>query len=357
MIDRARAVALATALLLLAPSFPASAADQDFPLAETSPATGDTTLIPTPGYLQTIEDPFYGGLMTLVTGTPGEPIPGVPGRTWETRNQPGYPSYQSWNADGSILYLLFGGVFIDGHTLRPLPYPRPPGGTLPQWSPADPYVQIAASADWVREYDVRTGTVLSEVRLVGYTGAGTQIRTSPSNDGRLIGVKARRVDTSEWVCLGVDLESGRIVREISFDDWNFSLGGLEEDKARRCGVSPSGRYLFLNGHANGAYNDQGHFFDIATGDLVHKQRYNGGDRSFGGSECPGDHGDLGLDANGDDVFVGICHWTTVTQEWALAFKNVTVALRIRDGAVWAVGPGSSHTSCRNTARPGCRAAR
>src|SRR5690606_18741613 len=112
-------------------------------------------------------------------------------------------------------------------------------------------------------------------------------------------VKAWREADSVPVCIGVDLSTGKTGPVISFDRYGFERGGYSENKGRRCSVTASGRYIVLSGHANGSYNDQAHVFDW-SGALVYRQRSNAG------VECPGGHGDMGLDEHGDDVFVGIC---------------------------------------------------
>jgi len=288
-------------------------------------------------------DPFYGALVTRVTDFGSGPI-GDTGRTWDdrVRYRHKYSSVQAWNADGSVLFLEMGALFVDGSTYQPLNLKGPSG--LSHWSTTDPDIMLATQGSSIVFWNVWTGSVERTVPLTGYDTLSFQPRTSPSNDGSRVGVKARRQNNGEWVCLGVDLDAGQIGPVVSFDQWNFSLGSFAEPKARRCGVTPSGRYLFLNGYANGSYNDQAHFFDWNTGALVHKQRDNQG------IECPGGHGDLGVDSSGRDVFVGVCKGGG--EPWSDSLRGQTVELRIADGNIRAVGPSFSHTTCRNTARPG-----
>jgi hypothetical protein len=298
----------------------------------------------TPEYLQTIRDPHYGGKITLVTGAPGTPMPGLPGMKWPSMTRHQYSSHQPWNADGSLLYLARGQIFLDGNTYKPLQLPDVPRGFW-NWSPTEPDIMIIPRADGVGNWDVRVGKWVNVIRIPGYSRFSSQTRDNPSYDGTRFAVKALRDSDGAPVCIGIDLETSTIGPIIGFDPYGFSLGKFREGKARRCSVTASGRYIVLNGHANGSYNDQAHFFDWTTGALVYEQRDNAG------VECPGGHGDMGLDEHGDDVFVGICKRGGET--WNRGLGGRTVALRIPDGAIWALGEGSaSHTSCRNSKRPG-----
>ena len=297
-----------------------------------------------PGYLDTVLDPYNGAYLTRVTDFGSGPIGGT-GRSWDDSElfRHHYSSAQAWNADGSILFLDKGTVFVDGSTYEPLDYKKPSGMT--HWSTTDPDIMIATQGSNVVLWNVRAGSAERTIPLPGYDTLSFQVRMSPSNDGSRVGVKARRQNNGEWVCLGVDLDAGQVGQVVSFDQWGFSLGGgYSEYKARKCGVTPSGRYLLLNGYANGSYQDQAHFFDWNSGALVHKQRDNRN------RECPGGHGDLGLDSSGKDVFVGVCK--SGGEAWSDPLHWQTVVLSIEDGNIRAVGPSLSHTSCRNTARPG-----
>lgn len=297
-----------------------------------------------PEYLQAIEDPFYGGRITLVTGRPGTPILGLPDAEWPEMARHQYSSHQPWNADRSLLYLARGQIFLDGETYEPVQLPEVPKGFW-HWSPVEPDVMIIPRADGVGTWDVRKGAWVDVIAIPGYSRFRSQTRDNPSYDGTRFAVKALRDSDTAPVCIGVDLEAGTIGPVIEFDAYGFSPGDYNEGKARRCSVTPSGRYLLLNGHANGSYNDQAHFFDWTTSALVLKQRENNG------IECPGGHGDLGLDDQGDDVFVGVCKGKG--KSWSSELGGRTVALRIPDGEIWALGKGSaSHTSCRNSKRPG-----
>jgi hypothetical protein len=305
---------------------------------------GATAILNAPEYLQTIRDPYYGGKITLVTGSPGSPIPGLPAMKWPSMTRHQYSSHQAWNADGSLLYLARGQIFLDGNTYEPLQLPAVPKGFW-HWSPTEPDIMIIPRADGVGTWNVRRGKWVDVIRIPGYSQFRSQPRDNPSYDGRRFAVKARRDSDAAPFCIGVDLETGTTGPIIGFDAYGFSPGKYSEGKARRCGVTASGRYLVLNGNANGSYNDQAHFFDWSTTALVYKQRGNAG------RECPGGHGDMGLDEHGDDVFVGICKGGG--EPWSSGLSGRTIALRIPDGAIWALGKGSaSHTSCRNSKRPG-----
>ena len=317
--------------------------DTDFAQAQIEALPTVRSLV-VPSYLQPIGDSPYGGKVTLVTGEPDTPILGLPNRNWLERTRHQYSSHQAWNADSSLIYLARGKVFLDGVSYEPVDLPPVPKG-LWQWSPAEPEIMIIPNDEGVGKWHVKKGEWEERITLPDYSDFSFQTRTSPSNDGSRVGLKAIRKSDSANVCIGVDFANKTIGSVISFDDYGFTLGERPEVKARRCSVTPSGRYLFLNGTANNSYNDQGHWFDWQSGELVFRQRENNS------VECPGGHGDMGLDANGDDVFVGKCKGSGKT--WSEPFWRKSVALRVKDGAMSVVGPGlASHTSCRNTARLG-----
>jgi len=100
-------------------------------------------------------------------------------------------------------------------------------------------------------------------------------------------------------------------------------------------------FITVGGLNGGTTNNTYHWFDWETGEFVGRARPNSG-------ECPG-HGDFGVDSNGNDVYVGICKGGA---SWTEPFRGKMTAMRLRDGAMWAFGPGSTYTSCDNTARPG-----
>lgn len=337
-----RTAAVAAAIGLLA----ADALDAEpgcIPMAMTH-VTRAALLPEAPRYLQTVHDPSYGGKITLVTGSPGTPIPGLPGATWPDRARHQYSSHQAWNADRSLLYLARGRIFLDGNTYMPLGLPEVPRGFW-HWSPVESDIMFIPRADGVGLWNVRIGDWQRVLTIPGYSEFRSHSRDNPSYDGRRLAVKALRDSDAAPVCIGVGLETGTIGPIIEFDRYGFSADERGEAKARRCGVTASGRYLVLNGSANGSYNDQAHFFEWSTGSLVYRQRENRG------RECPGGHGDMGLDEHGNDVFVGICKGRG--EPWSSGLAGRTVALRIPDGNIWALGEGSaSHTSCRNSMRPG-----
>ena len=97
-----RCAAVAAAAGVLFAPFPSEAGQGCIPRAmtrsiETAPLQG------APEYLKTFRDPYYGGDITLVTGSPGAPIPGLSGTNWPEMTRHQYSSHQAWNADRSLL--------------------------------------------------------------------------------------------------------------------------------------------------------------------------------------------------------------------------------------------------------------
>jgi hypothetical protein len=206
-------------LVLQAAAAPAPATARDFTEAATERHVGDTTIVPTPRYLETIEDPHYGGLITLVTGTPGDPIPNLAGRTWEGRNQPTYAPHRAWNADGSLLYLNFGSVFIDGKTHEPVNLPRKPGGFF-YWSPAEPEIMFVTTSTGVGKWDVRAGVFVDQISAPQFDSFEfTAYAGGASADGTRVAAKARRKSDGRRYAVGFDFATHAVGPAIDIGQW------------------------------------------------------------------------------------------------------------------------------------------
>jgi len=153
----------------------------------------------------------------------------------------------------------------------------------------------------------------------------------------------KKTDDSYWA-VGVNLNTGNIGPEISFDSWNFSdLIGPTKD--RKANPSSTGKYMVLQGTADGEYQ-RTIAFDWLTGNHVYSSPLTGG------IECPGGHGDFAIDVNGKDVFVGICKGGGTGP--SAIYNGETVIMDFEAGTIspiTGVG-GYSHYSARNTKREG-----
>jgi Tol biopolymer transport system component len=176
-------------------------------------------------------------------------------------------------------------------------------------------------------WDIRTFTKVVAFTANGYSdlefGPG---KGNPSHDGRYIAVRARR-NAKVPVAFVIDLATGTKFSDI---DLSFLPGNNNY-----VSVSPTGRYLFA--YQKTSFGDQGHIF---TRDGIPVQHWLEHHR-------PG-HGDMTVDADGEDVMVGISK--------SDPDKYHVIKRRLRDGKVTDLTPGcrtlAQHVSARNIRRPG-----
>jgi hypothetical protein len=313
-----------------------------------------------PDYLETLLDPIYCVNITRITDNEGGgEVPGESGRRWDDRTAPhrhAYGSLQDWNADGTILSLTTGGLRLDvTDDYRSLDLGWPAG--LFYWSPTEPHQVYDTTDGQVRIWDIVTREVLTLVDLDGYSDLEFNVRSGPSLDGDLVSMRAERSD-GEIVALVVRQATGEILHEVLFS--NYDLGGesdlctgLVESKKRRAFLSPDGQYLLIAGcnHVLDSYYDQIHWFEVGSTAGEHEDGYAGEQDPNENIECPGGHGDFGVDSAGRGRFFGVCKVGpgSVSAE----HEGTTVALDIPSGEVESIlDVGFSHASGRNVDMPG-----
>ncbi len=311
-----------------------------------------------PGYATPWYDPIYHVTITRVTDNDAEgPIPGTSNVHWEDRDiyRPSYGTHQAWNADGTILYLATGSLFLDATdpAFSSLGLTRPAGTW--KWSRTDPHHAIGLAGDAVIVMDVTTGDTVETFPLAGYDDLTIMTRNALSYDGTRMGVKATRLADDEIVALAVDLRSGSVLHEVMFSHYDLGPGGgFSEDKERFQTISPSGDYLVINGYntVEDNNNDQAHWFEIGSSAGVNGDGYVGEQVPNCGVECPGGHGDLGLDSAGNDVFFGVCKGGGCAP-FGDDITGTTIGLRLDDGVLQTlVEPRMSHASGQCSALPG-----
>jgi hypothetical protein len=312
---------------------PAPARGPVCPGLRTGPAAPEGAVRPAlPGYRQEIREPLHGTRIIRVTGEPGAPIPGLPGARWsEARagSRTALWTHQPWSADGSLLYLHFGGLFLDGESYAPLL--RRSRGVV-HWSPVEADILFVVSGNRILAWNVRADRDRELASLPGYSRLALHATASPSDDGRTLGILALRNYDRKKVCLLLDLSTG--ARRTP--DIVFSERGLENRLV--CASSPSGRFAVLTGRrAGGAHGNTRLVHDL-EGKLVTVIEPS--------SESCLAHADLARDAAGEDLLVGTCRFPA-------AGPRQLVAVRLRDGITVPLGvPGGSYASGRATARPG-----
>lgn len=284
-----------------------------------------TPAMPMPGYLQPAIDPAFGTRFTRVTDPGHELMPGVACGTAYCTHR--YSSAQAWNADQSLLAITMGCsgfCFLDGHSYAPAFYR--PGSNECEWHPSDPALMLCVSLSEIYAWAPRTDAKVTLYAPAGYTGMQFgPYKGNPSNDGKILVVRAVNA-AGTLVAFTYD-----IARKIKHSD--IELGKLAGAN-NFCSISASGRFVFcfqdMEDESNEAY--------VFTVNGVLVQHWTENHR-------PG-HGDMTLDANGDDVYVGISK--------SDPDKYHIIKRRLRDGLVTDLvtfGEGQ-HASIRNINRPG-----
>lgn len=297
--------------------------------------------IPAPGYLESYVDPVFGTKVTRITGMPGDPIPGVPGKRWPEVARHGYSKRPAWNADGSLLALEYcDWLMLDGRSYRPLFVPNLPGEC--RWHPLEPNRMVFVNNDSIGVFDVRTGVAEVVERFPEYSG----LRIGPgegnlSADGNRLAVAGKR--DGRLVGFAFDLK-----RVIKHPDIDFCRVGL---KVKSDGVpvymdwtsiSAGGEFVVVNGNMDAPVDngrdgaDRTLVFDL-NGRQVTEMWTEYGRPS---------HYDMTVDDAGDEVAVGVSK--------SPPDQGRVIKRRLRDGKVTVLTPGgyASHTSTRNTKRPG-----
>jgi hypothetical protein len=237
-----------------------------------------------PDYLQTVTDPSFGTPFTRVTDPGQEMLPGVACELAYCTHR--YSSSQAWNADQSLRSIVNGcsGVcFLDGSTYAPLFHRTIPNEC--EWHPLDPALMICVSGD-----EIYTWNPQSDVRTAVYTFDGYQnlqfgpYKGNPSKDGTRLVVRATNQDGT-LVAFAYDMSTLRKYPDIDLTDLSGRNGN--------CTISPSGRYVFC---ANETFDgtDIAYVFTVDGVQLQHWTEHH----------RPG-HGDMTIDTDGSDVYVGI----------------------------------------------------
>jgi hypothetical protein len=281
--------------------------------------------LPEPEYLGQVTDPAFGTLFTRVT---------YPGRMLfdrvscePTHCRHRYSSAQAWNADQSLLLIskgCNGFCFLDGQTYKPAFHRRASGEC--EWHPTDPTQMICVEDQRIYAWAVR-----EDVKTTLYApGDYKKLKFGPSkgnlsNDGSRLVVQAVNGD-GETVSFAYDIGAARKFPDIS-------LARLVGENSF-CSISPSGHYILcvqrLPDGANPAY-----VFAV-DGVLI---------QTWPENHRPG-HGDMALDSDGKDVYVGISK--------ADPDKYHIIKRRLDDGFVTSIAPfgRAQHVSARNIRKPG-----
>lgn len=313
----AGAVVAALALALLSAG---AARAADPPLGPFVPAPP----LPQPSYLEPVRDPAFGASIVRIT-EPGRSMAG--GRCEGAYCTHRYSSAQAWNADQSLLLIANGcggGCFLDGRSYKPL-FRRAMQNEC-EWHPLDPVVMICVTGQAVYVWAPRSNRVEKIIPLDGFHHAEFgPYKGNPSALGDRIVVRARD-GANRLVAFAVDIPTGRLHPPVVLD----GLAGTNN----ACTISASGAYIVC-GQDLPDERETVHVFTAEGEPIQHWAEHH----------RPG-HGDLTIDADGDDVYVGISK--------SEPDRFHVIKRRLKDGAVTDLLPYGqvSHASVRNTQRPG-----
>lgn len=284
-----------------------------------------TPEMPRPDYLQPTRDPSFGTPFIRVTDPSREILPKIACNPGHCRHR--YSSTQAWNADQTLLVIHKGcpGLcFLDGHDYRPL-FQRRPSGTC-EWHPFDPEQMICVSKDkiyrwWVRNGDQATIYAPREYANLEF-GPG---KNNLSWDGNRLVVRAT-TSSGRLIAFPYDIRTATKFPDIRLDR-------LDGDN-HYCTISPSGEYTLCYQEMPDK-TDVAYIFTVDGSQVQHWAEHH----------RPG-HGDMMIDSDGSDVYVGISK--------SDPDKYQIIKRRLSDGVVTVLTPRgpAQHASVRSIKRPG-----
>ena len=266
---------------------------------------------PMPDYLTPVIEPTIGLKATRVTDTDVFGIANV---------RHSYAKTQPWNADGSLIKLAgWPSPILDGETYELINWLTPTGGHH-VWSNTDPNTLYGESGNVVYKVDARTGafTALREFPEYDSLEFGPW-EANISNDDRYMALAGQ--SGNDMVLIVYDLQNDDIVATRRFAgkwgqfDW--------------VSMSQSGEYVVVNW----VYPVGGLFLGAV-------ESYDRNLNLLAELSPQGEHGDIGYDVDGNEVYVQV---------------NPITAYRLDTGEPTVVLSGSpywGHISCRNLNRPG-----
>lgn len=281
--------------------------------------------MPRPGYLEPAVDTAFGTSFVRVTDPGGRMAAGVTcARAYCTHR---YSSAQAWNADQTLLVIAngCGGLcFLDGQTYAPL-FHRARSDEC-EWHPTDAERMICVSGRTVSLWRPRDNTAVEVYTDARYrTLQFGPYKGNPTWDGRRIVLRAAD-ENGALFAFAYDIAARRKFPAIALAD----LPG----KNSMCSISPLGTYVLCTQETAGGI-DQAFVFTV-EGERI---------QSWTEHHRPG-HGDMTVDADGAEVYVGI------SKAWP--DKYHVIKRRLRDGAVTDLAPFglAQHASTRALRRPG-----
>ncbi len=288
--------------------------------------TGDGSGMPEdlPAYLVPTIDPLSGYSVVRVTN-PGAP-PNAREHCGVSYCTHRYSSSQAWNADQTLLLISngCGGLcYLDGRTYVPL-FRRQRRGEC-EWHPKDAELMICVAGRAVSLWAPRT----DRSKLIYSADSYRELqfgplKGNPSLDGNRIVVRGTTFE-GRFDAIVVDISKGRALGPIH-------LSELPGENAF-CSISPLGTYVVCVQNVDDDLESM--FVLLPDGNIV--QRWTENHR-------PG-HGDMTVDDDGDEVYVGISK--------SEPDRYQVIKRRLKDGVVTSLsryGEGQ-HVSLRATGKP------
>jgi hypothetical protein len=284
-----------------------------------------TPSMPRPPYLQPVVDPVFRTPFTRITD-PGQVLGrGLSCSLAYCRHR--YSSTQAWNADQSLLAITNGCngfCFLDGRTYKPA-FHRPVDHDC-KWHPIDPALMICVYVNGIYTWEPRSNATV----VVYAPSTYSKIQFGPykgnlSRDGNRLVLRAIN-SAGALVAFACDLSTGTKYPDIN-------LANLAGTNAY-CGISASGRYIYCF-QATEDGTEVTYIFTVEGAQVQHWTEHH----------RPG-HGDMTIDADGSDVYVGVSK--ADPDKWHI------IKRRLEDGRVTDLVPAGygTHVSTRNINRPG-----
>lgn len=281
-----------------------------------------TPFMAQPKYMQTMLDPVFGTKFTRVTEPGRELLPRHRCNSQYCRHR--YSSTQAWNADETLLLITNGCpgyCFLDGKTYKPLFWRNSLRGDDCKWDPADARSMICVNSDRIDIWHPKTNSRINvyKSQLFHDLEFGPW-KGNPSDDGSMIALRAVN-KKGERVAFAFNIRTRKKYRDIGLD----KLRGHNKLVA----ISASGRYIFLSQRMKNGV-EPAYIFTV-NGKFV---------QYWPKHHRPG-HGDMTIDEDGQDVYVGISK--------SDPDKYCIIKRRLIDGAVTVLAPygDARHVSTRN----------
>lgn len=280
-----------------------------------------------PAYRERATDPTFGTSFIRVTEPGRALVPGMRCDPAYCRHR--YSSTQAWNADQSLLVIDKGCddfCFLNGRTFEPLFSRRVSRYHDCKWHPQDPDAMICVHRGGIDVWTPRTNSWTTVFEPTGYSSLEFgPFKGNPSKDGGLVVVRARNA-RSELVAFAYDIGAKRKHSDIRLAE----LDGANQYAA----ISPSGRYIYV-AQLTPDGREPAYVFTVDGKLIQHWPEHH----------RPG-HGDMAIDADGSDVYVGISK--------AAPDEYHVIKRRLEDGKVTVLVPygDASHVSARNIQSPG-----